>query len=139
MTDIVPASDRLVGECLDFDHLVAAGSAERRTELSAAAAQGRMRVAVLEGRAAGYSVVAPWFFAATFLELLYVDPAHRGRGIGAELLADFQREHGSHLFTSTNLSNVRMQGLLHRRGWTACGVLNGLDEGDPEVFFVSAG
>jgi hypothetical protein len=29
-----------------------------------------------------------------------------------------------------------MQRLLRHRLWAPCGMLNGLDEGDPEIFFV---
>ena len=75
---------------------------------------------------------------APFLALLYVDPAMRGRGIGLRLLEDFEGAHGPQVFTSTNLSNEPMQRLLRLRLWKPCGMLNGLDEGDPEIFFSKA-
>ena len=80
--------------------------------------------------------MAPWFFDVPFLELLYVAPTMRGRNIGSRLLEDFERAHRPKMFTSTNLSNARMQRLLRARRWTACGMLHGLVEGDPEIFFV---
>jgi GNAT superfamily N-acetyltransferase len=70
------------------------------------------------------------------LALLYVDPSRRGRGIGSRLLEDFERAHSPQVFTSTNLSNAPMQRLLRLRRWEPCGILNGLDKGDPEIFFV---
>jgi GNAT superfamily N-acetyltransferase len=130
-------ADRLT-ECLEFDHIAISGSVERRDELSLAAQEGRMRIATLNDRAVGYSVVAPWFLGAPFLALLYVDPAMRGRGIGLRLLEDFEGAHGPRAFTSTNLSNEPMQRLLRLRLWKPCGMLNGLDEGDPEIFFSKA-
>ena len=78
--------------------------------------------------------MAPRFFGAPFLALVYVDPGMRGRGIGSRLLEDFEKAHGVQVFTSTNLSNAAMQRLLRLRRWTPCGML-GLDEGDPEIFF----
>jgi GNAT superfamily N-acetyltransferase len=135
---IVPARDTLLTDCLEFDHLAAGGSVERRNELSEAAEQGRMQVAMVEDRAAGYSVVAPWFFGAPFLALVYVDPGMRGRGIGSRLLEDFEQAHGPKMFASTNLSNAPMQHLLRHRLWTPCGMLSGLDDADPEVFFTKA-
>lgn len=39
------------------------------------------------------------------------------------------------LFTSTNLSNVRMQALLNKLGYTLTGTVHNLDEGDPEIFY----
>jgi ribosomal protein S18 acetylase RimI-like enzyme len=136
-TVIEATADRLT-DCLEFDQMAISGSVERREELSLAAREGRMRIATLNDRAVGYSVVAPWFLGAAFLALLYVDPAMRGRGIGFRLLEDFEGVHGPQVFTSTNLSNEPMQRLLRLRLWKPCGMLNGLDEGDPEIFFSKA-
>jgi GNAT superfamily N-acetyltransferase len=135
---VVPATETLLTDCLEFDHLAAGGSVERRSELSEAEERGRMQVAMVDDRAAGYSVEAPWFFGAPFLGLVYVDPGMRGRGIGSRLLEDFEQAHGTRVFTSTNLSNAPMQHLLRYRLWTPCGMLNGLDDGDPEIFFAKA-
>ncbi len=134
-TSLVPVTCALLADCLAFDHLAAGGSVERRREMSEAAEHGRMRVAVANGDTAGYSVVAPWFFDAPFLALLDVKSAMRGQGIGSRLLEDFEQAHGPRVLTSTNLSNARMQRLLRHRQWAPCGMLTGLDEGDPEIFF----
>lgn len=133
---IVSVTPPLLKQCLEFDHVAVGGSAERQDELTSACEDGRMRVATLDGVAVGFSIVAPWFFDVPFLALLYVAPTMRGRHIGSRLLEDFERAHPPKVFTSTNLSNAHMQGLLRRREWTPCGMLDGLDEGDPEVFFV---
>jgi hypothetical protein len=42
----------------------------------------------------------------------------------------------SKLFTSTNLSNQPMQSLLANMGYRLCGVVEELDDGDPELVFV---
>ena len=133
---IVSVTPPLLKQCLEFDHVAVGGSAERQEELSSAGQDGRMRVATLDGVAVGFSIVAPWFFDVPFLALLYVAPNMRGRHIGSRLLEEFEQAHPSKVFTSTNLSNAPMQGLLRRRQWSPCGMLHGLDEGDPEVFFV---
>lgn len=137
-TSVVPATFELLSECLEFDHVAAGGSAGRRRELSTAADEARMRVATVDGRAVGFSVAAPWFFDAPFLALLYVDPSIRQHKVGSRLLEDFEQAHPPKVLTSTNLSNVPMHGLLRSRLWTPCGILNGLDEGDPEIFFLKA-
>ncbi len=97
-----------------------------------------MRVATIDGVAVGFSIVAPWFFGVPFLELLYIAPTMRGRQIDSRLLEEFEEAHPAKAFTSANLSNAPMQALLRKRRWSPCGMLNGLDEGDPEVFFVNA-
>ena len=135
---IAPATDALLTDCLNVDHLAAGGSTERRTELTDAAKQRRMRVALVDDRAVGYAIAAPWFFRESFLALVYVKSDVRGRGIGGRLVADFEKAHGTKVFTSTNLSNAPMQHLLRHRGWAPCGILHGLDEDDPEIFFAKA-
>ena len=77
---IVPVTTDLLSECLAFDDVVVGGDPERRGELLEAAEDDRMRVATLDDRAVGFSVMAPWFFGAPFLALVYVDAAVRGRG-----------------------------------------------------------
>ncbi|HEY2076261.1 MAG TPA: GNAT family N-acetyltransferase, partial [Streptosporangiaceae bacterium] len=61
----------------------------------------------------------------------------RRQGIGRALMRAAPRcASTSRVFVSTNESNTPMSELLHSEGWTPSGVLNGLDEGDPEhVFF----
>jgi GNAT superfamily N-acetyltransferase len=134
---LVEATPELLVQCLAFDHLAANGSAERRSELTDALDQRRMTVATAAGRAVGYSVTASWFFGVAFLELLYVAEEARRHGVGGELLADFEERRDRPAFTSTNQSNARMQRLLRSRGWQPCGMLHGLDAGDPELFFAA--
>jgi GNAT superfamily N-acetyltransferase len=134
--DIVPGTEVLLEQCLGFDHVARGGDLERRKELSQAEVYGRMRVALAVGRAVGYSVMAPWFLGAPFVALVYVDESERGRGIGGRLVADCEERFGtSRGFTSTNLTNAPMQRLLEHRGWIPCGMLHGLDDGDPEIFY----
>jgi GNAT superfamily N-acetyltransferase len=134
-TQIRAAGEALLGDCLALDHLAARGNGDRRKELRLAAQQERMRVAVLDDRAVGYAMAAPWFFGESFLAVVYVKSDLRGQGIGASLVADFEQAHDRKVFTSTNRSNAPMQHLLRNRQWTTCGMLEGLDEDDPEIFF----
>jgi len=73
------------------------------------------------------------FFGRDFVELLIVAERWRRQGIGARLLQmAFERCGTDDVFTSTNGSNAPMRALLDDNGWTVSGVLDGLDEGDPE-------
>ncbi len=63
-----------------------------------------------------------------------------GLGVGARLLLDAQQHRATpKLFTSTNLSNQLMQRLPARLGWQSAGIVYGLDDGDPELFFLAPG
>lgn len=84
----------------------------------------------------GYAVLEYTFFEQGFLTLLMIAPAARRRGVGARLLGAAETAcTAPKLFTSTNVSNHPMRGLLSRAGWQRAGILHGLDEGDPELFF----
>ncbi|WP_406163621.1 MULTISPECIES: GNAT family N-acetyltransferase [unclassified Streptomyces] len=61
----------------------------------------------------------------------------RSRGVGHRLLDAVAASCTTpKLFTSTNVSNQPMQRLLQRVGWSPVGLLHGLDEGDPELFYL---
>ncbi|MEV8412204.1 GNAT family N-acetyltransferase [Streptomyces niveus] len=94
---------------------------------------------VAEGAAGpvGYCVVEYTFFEQGFVSMLMVAPAARGRGVGRSLLDAVAAACATpKLFTSTNISNQPMQRLLQRAGWSPVGLLHGLDEGDPELFYL---
>ncbi|MET4541118.1 GNAT superfamily N-acetyltransferase [Arthrobacter bambusae] len=129
------------GTAEQFEALVAADQVaqqdrQRREQLRRWLADGSVRVATRNGSPVGYTVVEPSFFGHDFLVLIVVGEQHRKAGIGQLLMADVEtRERDAKLFTSTNLSNQVMQRLLARRGWVSSGMVFGLDEGDPEVFY----
>ncbi|EMD0829904.1 GNAT family N-acetyltransferase [Morganella morganii] len=89
-----------------------------------------------EGKIAGYGVLHYHFFGCGFIELLMVDPALRGQGVGSALLTALQQQcRTEKLFTSVNTSNTGMQALLLRQGFVLSGQVDNLDDGDPELFY----
>jgi ribosomal protein S18 acetylase RimI-like enzyme len=122
-----------------IDHLAAGGDAGRAAELRLRVAQGECLVHVDHGTVDGYAVLRPGhFFGRDFIDVLVVAGSARRRGIGTALVrAAVERSGGDQVFTSTNRSNLAMQGLLSALGWQLSGELDGLDEGDSElVYFV---
>jgi RimJ/RimL family protein N-acetyltransferase len=98
--------------------------------------QPRLLVADLDGRIVGFAVVGR-FFEYDFLELLFVGPDYRQRGIATQLIRATEAvAMTGKLFTSTNDSNEAMKGLCEKLRFIRSGVLDGLDENDPEVFYV---
>ncbi|MCT9868399.1 GNAT family N-acetyltransferase [Paenarthrobacter aurescens] len=129
------------GNAAQFDDLlaldqVAQRDPDRQRELRKWLESGSVRVATKDGSPVGYTVVEPSFFGNDFLVLIVVGEDHRKSGIGQLLISDVEStERHTKLFTSTNLSNQIMQRLLARRGWVSAGMVFGLDEGDPELFY----
>ena len=84
----------------------------------------------------GYGVLNYTFYYNGCIDMLYVHSEHRRRGAGAALLQHMESLcRTPKLFTSTNLSNLRMQSLLAKLGYELSGVIHNLDEGDPEIVY----
>ena len=102
-----------------------------------AVSSGHCFVAVVDGNVVGFIVLDYTFYACGFISLLYVHPDFRRQGIGSQLIRHAETIcQTEKLFTSTNESNVPMQGLLCKLGYVRSGTIENLDEGDPEwVYF----
>jgi ribosomal protein S18 acetylase RimI-like enzyme len=138
MSSIRDAASADTSRVVALDTVAAGGGAERRASIERWIANSSMRVAVAADEIVGYCVTERTFFGQWFVAVLMVAEGARGQGIGAELLLDAQRQRGTaKLFTSTNLSNQPMQRLLARLDWRSVGIVYGLDEGDPELFYLA--
>lgn len=94
-------------------------------------------VAELEGKVVGYGVFNHDFFRQGNVDMLMLHPDYRGQRIGERLLQALEQACDTpKLFCTTNVSNHRMQRLLSRQGFAACGFIDELDPGDPELVYV---
>lgn len=107
----------------------------RESEIRQAAKGSRCLVAELNGVIAGFAVGSR-LYGFDFLELLVVSVTHRRRGVGSALMRGWEATADTpKLFTSTNDSNIPMQRLCERLGYARSGLIENLDEGDPEIMF----
>lgn len=112
------------------------GGRDRTDVLAAAQREGRLLVVERQGEIVGYATHGR-FVEYDFLELLVVRPGDRRSGIATALVKAVESATRSgKLFTSTNESNLPMQRLCLRLGFAPSGVVENLDEADPELFFV---
>ncbi|RSN61250.1 GNAT family N-acetyltransferase [Amycolatopsis sp. WAC 04182] len=145
-SDQVPVPDITIRDALttdgpllaQVDSAAVAGNSGRIAEIQHWLATADTRIAHSRGQVTGYCVTEYTFFGQAFVTMLMVAENTRGLGVGARLLLDAQqRRNTPKLFTSTNLSNQPMQRLLTRLGWQSAGIVYGLDDGDPELFFLA--
>lgn len=133
--EISPATEQDLTALIALD-TVAAQEPQRCEAISRWIEQKICFVLRREGKIAGYGVLHYHFFGCGFIELLMVDPALRGQGVGSALLAALQQQcRTEKLFTSVNTSNTGMQALLLRQGFVLSGQVDNLDDGDPELFY----
>jgi len=98
--------------------------------------RGECMLAMTDGELAGFLVDDDAFFDRTFIRLVVVSQKHRRQGVANALVADAEsRARTPTVFSSSNRSNTAMHALLRKRGWVESGIIEGLDELDPEVVF----
>ena len=120
---------------ISFDE-VAWVEASRRDFIQNSVQSDNAWVAILNDRVVGYAVLEYTFFSQGFMSMLYVHKNYRRRGIGSTLVRYIESIcTRDKLFTSTNESNQPMQALMAKLGYAPSGVVNNLDENDPEIIY----
>lgn len=93
-------------------------------------------LAEVEGRPVGYAIVGR-FFGHPFLQRLRTAGDWLRQGVASALMDEVEAQaDGDRLFISTNESNTIMRTLLAKRDYKVSGLVENLDPGDPELFFV---
>ena len=120
----------------DLHHVLNIDPFRRTNMIHHAIKHGICYIAIYDGIIKGFAIMNYTFFDNAFIELLMVAEKYRHCGIGHALLNYLFTECKTQkLFTSTNKSNKPMRKLLGKAGFTYCGEIDALDEGDPEMFF----
>ena len=135
MISIRPANESDVEVLCSLD-LIAHRDNQRREFIRHSVASGTCYVAVAEQTVIGYGVLNYTFFNNGNIDMLYVHSDHRRRGAATALLQHMESHcETPKLFITTNLSNLPMQSLLTRFEYVLSGIIQNLDEGDPELVY----
>jgi len=93
-------------------------------------------IILADNRAVGFVIFDYRFFDQGWIELIIVEEEYRGKGIGGQAMQLICKQSKTNkVFTSTNSSNIQMQKALTKVGFSFAGKIDGLDEGDPELFY----
>jgi len=125
-----------IGDLESLRDLLSPSRAFQPSSLRAAVESGSCFLAEINGQIIGCGVLSYDFFDRGFIKFLHARPEYRRRAVASALLSALEVEcNTTVIFTSTNSSNVPMQKLLAKLGYQASGSVEGLDPGDPELFF----
>lgn len=92
--------------------------------------------ASINGMIIGFAILNYTFYENGFVGLLIVDNSYRRMKVGKKLMEYAEYKCSTEkLFTSTNQSNLPMQGLLESCGYVRSGFIDNLDEGDQELVY----
>ncbi|MEK5254426.1 GNAT family N-acetyltransferase [Paenibacillus sp. FSL F4-0125] len=93
-------------------------------------------VATMNSEPVGFACYDTTFFECCFIQLVIVNPNFRRLGIAGALIR-YTEEHcpTPKLFTSTNESNTIMQQVCRSLGFIRSGIIENLDDGDPEWIY----
>jgi len=109
----------------------------KAVKLAKSISAGQCHLAEIGDEVVGYGVLTESFFGSGFVEALMVSPNHRRQAVGTAIMRHFANTcRTPKLWTSTNLSNLPMQNLLAREGFILSGVVDNIDPGDPELFYL---
>ncbi|KIL43238.1 GNAT family N-acetyltransferase [Jeotgalibacillus campisalis] len=93
-------------------------------------------IAKCDKEIAGFLIYETNFFDCAFISLVVISPSYRRKGF-ASLLLDYMMSQSPtpKVFSSTNRSNLSMQKAFDSNGFIESGIVENLDEGDPEIIY----
>ncbi|EDL65500.1 hypothetical protein BSG1_00340 [Bacillus sp. SG-1] len=125
----------------DLDEIVAVdseviGSKARSSIIREAIKTGQCLAAKENDTVGGFLIYNLHFFECTFISLVIVSPPQRRRGYASRLIESmFHHSPTPKIFSSTNRSNLAMQRVFAACGFQPSGIVENLDEGDPELIY----
>ena len=109
---------------------------KREEKITKAISDNECYIVLVGNRAVGFIIFDYRFFDQGWIELIIIGEKYRGKGIGGQAFDLICKQcKTDKVFTSTNSSNMQMQKALTKVGFAFAGKIDGLDDGDPELFY----
>ncbi|MEK3981676.1 GNAT family N-acetyltransferase [Psychrobacillus sp. FSL K6-2836] len=115
------------------------GNDSRRKYINKAIEEDRCIAIKNESSVVGFLIFDIHFFNCSFISLIIIKPTERRKGYATSLIEYFiSISPTNKIFSSTNQSNITMQEVFKAIGFMQSGIIENLDEGDPEIiYFIS--
>lgn len=138
MYNVVKANITDLNKIVQVDSEVI-GNTDRRNFIRNAIERKRCIVVQEENIIVGFLIYDTNFFDCSFISLVIVSPSKRRKGY-ASLLMEYMLNNSPtvKVFSSTNCSNVGMQKVFETNGFIQSGIIENLDEGDPEIIYFNS-
>ncbi|RSK26314.1 GNAT family N-acetyltransferase [Bacillus sp. HMF5848] len=135
MKTVVKANMNNLDELVHIDS-EAIGNTSRRSYIEQSIEFGRCIIVKEENAVVGFLIYDTNFFDCTFISLIIVSPSKRRSGY-ASILLDYLMGIAptEKVFSSTNQTNITMQKVFNKNGFVESGIVENLDEGDPEIIY----
>ena len=118
MIGIRHAQERDIHAICHFDQMAQDDNKNRRKFIADSVKKQVCYVAEMDIKVMGYAVFDYNFYSNGMISMLYVDQDYRRQGVGTELIKHVESICMTEkLFTSTNQSNLPMQGLMNKMGY----------------------
>lgn len=135
MNSVDQAKIEELGSIVNIDKEVI-GNTSRRGYIEESIKLNQCLVAKEDDVIIGFLIYDTSFFGCTFISLLIVSPSKRRKGYATLLLDGLMGiAPTKKVFSSTNQSNISMQKVFDRNGFIESGIVNNLDDGDPELVY----
>ncbi|WP_088072455.1 GNAT family N-acetyltransferase [Gottfriedia luciferensis] len=124
-----------IKQIVDLDSFVI-GRRVRENQIRKSIQENRCIVCEINNEIVGFLIYHHYFYGHLFIDLIIVNPRLRRIGIAKKLIEYVENFNENKIFSSTNKSNMPMQKVFHSLGYLESGIIDNLDEGDPEIIFV---
>ncbi|MDR7072985.1 GNAT family N-acetyltransferase [Fictibacillus barbaricus] len=112
------------------------GHNQRKKQIETAIQHERCLVIYEQTELAGFLLYNTEFFECCFISLLMIKPSFQRKGLAKELLMTMDKFSPTNkIFSSTNQSNEAMHNVFEGCGYIKSGIIENLDEDDPEIIY----
>jgi ribosomal protein S18 acetylase RimI-like enzyme len=112
------------------------GNTDRKDFIEDAIRRGRCILVKENNEIVAFSISDTNFFGCTFISLIIVSPSKRRKGYASQMMNHLVRNSSTDkIFSSANRSNQSMRKVFESNGFVESGLVENLDEGDPEIIY----